>query len=77
VSTTKGGRVQRFRSGGFTHLPPMRALGELCDARRHGRGAMDAAAAACGYVLGAELRACGVDLSFYAGAGPGLGALRG
>ena len=25
----EGGRVQRFRSGGFTHLPPMRALGEL------------------------------------------------
>src|SRR5580765_5426551 len=25
----EGGRVQRFRSDGFTHLPPMRALGEL------------------------------------------------
>ena len=35
----EGGRVQRFRTDGFTHLPPMR-------------------------VLGAELRACGVDLSF-------------
>ena len=57
----EGGRVQRFRSGGFTHLPPMRALGELWmqDAMR----AQDAASA-CGYVLGAELRACGVDLSF-------------
>ena len=57
----EGGRVQRFRSGGFTHLPPMRALGELWmhDAMR----AQDAASA-CGYVLGAELRACGIDLSF-------------
>jgi beta-N-acetylhexosaminidase len=61
----EGGRVQRFRTDGFTHLPPMRALGE-----RWMRGgapgaltAMDAATAA-GHVLGAELRACGVDLSF-------------
>jgi len=57
----EGGRVQRFRTDGFTHLPPMRALGELWmhDALR----AQDAASA-CGYVLGAELRACGVDFSF-------------
>ena len=57
----EGGRVQRFRSDGFTHLPPMRALGELWmhDAMR----AQDAATA-CGYVLAAELRACGVDFSF-------------
>lgn len=57
----EGGRVQRFRTDGFTHLPPMRALGELWmqDAMR----ATDAATA-CGYVLGSELRACGVDLSF-------------
>ena len=57
----EGGRVQRFRSDGFTHLPAMRSLGELWmhDAMR----ATDAATAA-GYVLGAELRACGVDLSF-------------
>ena len=25
----EGGRVQRFRTDGFTHLPPMRSLGEL------------------------------------------------
>ncbi len=57
----EGGRVQRFRTDGFTHLPPMRALGDLWmqDAMR----AQDAASA-CGYVLGAELRACGVDFSF-------------
>jgi beta-N-acetylhexosaminidase len=65
----EGGRVQRFRTDGFTHLPPMRVLGQMW----HGDGKTDAqvsamratrAATACGYVLGAELRACGVDLSF-------------
>jgi beta-N-acetylhexosaminidase len=65
----EGGRVQRFKTDGFTHLPPMRALGEMWmnDGRGGaGSGAMCAtnAATACGYVLGAELRACGVDLSF-------------
>ena len=65
----EGGRVQRFRTGGFTHLPPMRALGELWmndGVRGDGAGAMAAtnAATAAGYVLGAELRACGVDFSF-------------
>ena len=65
----EGGRVQRFRSDGFTHLPPMRALGELWlddGEAGPGSGAMRAtdAATACGYVLAAELRACGVDFSF-------------
>ncbi|MFY7864445.1 beta-N-acetylhexosaminidase [Roseateles sp.] len=57
----EGGRVQRFRSDGFTHLPPMRSLGALWmeDAM-----AATQAATAVGYVLGSELRACGVDLSF-------------
>ena len=57
----EGGRVQRFRTDGFTHLPPMRTLGQLWL-----KDAMAAtnAATACGYVLGAELRACGVDFSF-------------
>jgi beta-N-acetylhexosaminidase len=57
----EGGRVQRFRTDGFTHLPAMRAFGELWmqDAMR----AVDAATSA-GYVLGAELRACGVELSY-------------
>ena len=31
----EGGRVQRFRTDGFTRLPPMRALGELW---RQGQG---------------------------------------
>jgi beta-N-acetylhexosaminidase len=57
----EGGRVQRFRTDGFTHLPPMRALGELW--MKDALTATDAASAA-GHVLGAELRACGVDLSF-------------
>jgi beta-N-acetylhexosaminidase len=57
----EGGRVQRFRTDGFTHLPPMRALGGLW---MKDQLAATNAATACGYVLGAELRACGVDLSF-------------
>ncbi|HWI80704.1 beta-N-acetylhexosaminidase [Ramlibacter sp.] len=57
----EGGRVQRFRTDGFTHLPPMRALGELW--MQDAMAATNAATAA-GYVLAAELRACGVDLSF-------------
>ncbi len=65
----EGGRVQRFKSDGFTHLPPMRSLGQRWrddGAGPPGEGAMraTAAATACGYVLGAELRACGIDLSF-------------
>jgi len=70
----EGGRVQRFRNDGFTHLPPMRALGELWmkDQKsvsgefKTGSGAMAAmdAATASGYVLASELRACGVDFSF-------------
>lgn len=57
----EGGRVQRFRSDGFTHLPPMRRLGERW---MHDAVAATDEASACGHVLGAELRACGVDLSF-------------
>lgn len=65
----EGGRVQRFKTDGFTHLPPMRRLGEMwMDDGRGGAGygAMQAmeAASAVGYVLASELRACGVDLSF-------------
>lgn len=56
----EGGRVQRFRSG-FTPIPPMRALGRLFD--RDPREAMTTARG-CGYVIGSELQAHGVDLSF-------------
>ena len=57
----EGGRVQRFRTDGFTVLPAMRRLGELWD-----RDVLLAtkAATATGYVLAAELRACGIDMSF-------------
>lgn len=57
----EGGRVQRFRTDGFTVLPSMGKLGALWDA--------DVLLAtkvttAVGYVLASELRACGVDMSF-------------
>jgi beta-N-acetylhexosaminidase len=57
----EGGRVQRFRTDGFTRLPAMRKLGELWmqDAMAATRTASQ-----IGYVLATELRACGVDLSF-------------
>ena len=57
----EGGRVQRFRTDGFTALPAMRVLGELW--MKDPLAATDAATA-LGHVLAAELRACGVDLSF-------------
>jgi len=65
----EGGRVQRFKTDGFTHLPAMRRLGDMwleSPGKARNTGPMEAirAARACGYVLGAELRACGVDFSF-------------
>ena len=65
----EGGRVQRFRRDGFTHLPPMRAFGHIWlegDGSATGAAALAAcnAATAAGYVLASELRACGVDFSF-------------
>ena len=56
----EGGRVQRFREG-FTRIPPMRELGKVWD--EHPKRAKHLAQQA-GYVLAAELRACGVDFSF-------------
>lgn len=56
----EGGRVQRFRDG-FTKLPPMRELGLLWD---HDRRHAAALAHEVGFVLAAELRVYGVDLSF-------------
>jgi beta-N-acetylhexosaminidase len=56
----EGGRVQRFREG-FTVLPPMRSLGHAWD---RDRSAAAAIAKHVGFVLAAELRACGVDMSF-------------
>ena len=55
----EGGRVQRFRDG-FTALPAMRELGTLWDADPKQARSL---AQEVGYVLAAELRAYGVDLS--------------
>jgi beta-N-acetylhexosaminidase len=57
----EGGRVQRFRGGGFTELPPMRSFGEQWD--RDPQRAR-AAAERCGETLARELRRHGVDFSF-------------
>lgn len=56
----EGGRVQRCREG-FTRLPAMRSLGEVWDTDPAKAREM---ARAIGYVLAAELRLHGVDLSF-------------
>jgi beta-N-acetylhexosaminidase len=57
----EGGRVQRFRTDGFTGLPAMGKLGALWDADvLHATKVTTAV----GYVLAAELRACGIDMSF-------------
>ncbi len=56
----EGGRVQRFREG-FTAIPPMRTLGKVWD---RDPAAAVRAAEGVGLVIGAELGAHGVDLSF-------------
>ena len=56
----EGGRVQRFRTG-FSRLPPARRIGHLFDTDR---AAGLAAARSMGWLMAAELRAHGVDLSF-------------
>ena len=57
----EGGRVQRFIDG-FTRLPAMNVLGEIWD--KEGHDAARKAAEQIGWVLAAELSACGIDLSF-------------
>ncbi len=57
----EGGRVQRFRTDGFTHLPAMGKLGKLW---HEDVFTATRAATAVGYVLASELRACDIDLSF-------------
>lgn len=56
----EGGRVQRFRDG-FSRLPPMRRLGERYDDDRS--EALELSRTA-GWLIGAELRASGIDLAF-------------
>lgn len=56
----EGGRVQRFRTG-FTVLPAMRLIGREYDRdAAAGRGL----ARQCGWLMAAELRAVGIDMSF-------------
>ena len=50
----EGGRVQRFQSG-FTRLPPMRLFAEHNDLTLCGEA---------GWLMAAEILACGVDISF-------------
>ena len=57
----EGGRVQRFRTDGFTVLPSMGKLGALWD---DDVLLATKVATAVGYVLASELRACGIDMSF-------------
>ncbi len=61
----EGGRVQRFCSDGFVLLPTMRSLGALWNGDA-ASGALTAtrAATAVGFILAADLVACGIDLSF-------------
>jgi beta-N-acetylhexosaminidase len=57
----EGGRVQRFRAAPFAHLPPARRIGHEFDAdAREGL----ALARRMGWLMAAELRSHGIDLSF-------------
>ena len=56
----EGGRVQRFKQG-FTLLPAMQQLGDLClTDREAGLGLTRD----CGWLMAAEVIACGLDISF-------------
>lgn len=57
----EGGRVQRFRTDGFVHLPPMGRLGALFLSDRQ---AGLEAAKSLGWLMATQLRMAGVDLSF-------------
>jgi len=56
----EGGRVQRFRTG-FTELPPQRDIGRAYDLDPDAGRRL---AWQCGWLLAAELRAVGIDMSF-------------
>ncbi len=56
----EGGRVQRFRDG-FSAIPPMRMLGRE---HRKDPDSAERLARLAGWLIGAELRAVGVDLCF-------------
>ncbi len=56
----EGGRVQRFRKG-FTVLPPMRTIGREYDLDPVAGRQL---ARQCGWLMAAELRSVGIDMSF-------------
>jgi beta-N-acetylhexosaminidase len=56
----EGGRVQRFRKG-FTVLPPMRTIGREYDLDPLAGSQL---ARQCGWLMAAELRSIGIDMSF-------------
>jgi len=56
----EGGRVQRFRAG-FSRLPPVRRIGHEFDVDARAGAAL---ARSMGWLMAAELRAHGVDISF-------------
>jgi len=57
----EGGRVQRFKTQGFTKIAAMSAVGALFD--EHPQQAL-ALAQDVGWLLASELLACGIDFSF-------------
>ena len=56
----EGGRVQRFREG-FTHIPPAAEYGKLY-AKDKAQGKL--LAQQCGWLMAAECRSVGIDMSF-------------
>ena len=56
----EGGRVQRFRDG-FTAIPSMRQIGQRAETDFDDAVLL---AREAGFVMAAELRACGIDMSF-------------
>jgi len=56
----EGGRVQRFRDG-FTHIPPAAVYGEVYAGDKSKGKSL---AKQCGWLMAAECRAVGIDMSF-------------
>lgn len=56
----EGGRVQRFRDG-FTHIPSAATYGKMY---KQDKAAAKTMAERCGWLMAAECRAVGIDLSF-------------
>ena len=56
----EGGRVQRFKDG-FTHIPPASCYGDLYQSNKKEAKKL---AESCGWLMAAECRATGIDMSF-------------